>query len=817
MSNKGQVTVFIIIGIIILAVFALILYISNITTSGEFETEGRPVTDTVPQEFVAIQEYTETCLGSVAEQGILILGQQGGHLYPSSLGYYSTTDMTNSDGINMDPILVPYWHYNALENGNSAVSVASLQPALYDDDENYVGGTYMSIESQLARFVEEEIEDCLNKYEVFVGQNFEISYDSSDAGVTSRVWDGHVDFIMEMPLDVSRDEAGTEMNTFYTDLDVDLKHIYEIADEITGAEVDSTFLENQVIDLLLVHTGEDVSKFAPFQGVGLNDYNYLVWTSSDLQNKLEEMLSTYVPITRYYNSNNYIRYVYPVQSETTSLTQKISDNMILPLEGADDLDVTFDYFGWDTYFNINGGQEEVTPVNIFVDLPGPIGEPIVFQQYYNSYDFSYPVLVTLNDPEAFNGKGYTFNFALEANVINNKPVDPEYVQPATLLDPAQSLVCDKDHFDTGMLKSIIVDAYTYEPLELVKIGFDVPNSDYCNIGVTDEEGTLEANYPSVYGGVMDFYVDGYLRSYLPADTYPLKGQDGIIGFAIDGLDYEVVYLYQKKPVTVNIMKKNLEKCIVPKVCNLDKEECEEYANRKCFFNSGNGLFLSEPDWEIIANGSMTYLNEYYFIDSAKPLEDDEKAVFTLDRVSPVEEHPFVEEDYSISFVIEGDDTTEIELVPGIYSVTAQFLSQEELTILNDLRCPGTDDKDNCVNFTETEVASFITSMDWDTYETYFTILEDDLYNSNTLTFFSLANNVKILPDTVTSYDEDGNEVEIRPLIMEDLHMMSYSSNVSRTSKVRNGLEPEWDFYIEEEIGEEELNMLATDIAGEMGS
>ena len=134
MEKKGQVTIFIILGILLLVITGVMFYFKTLTVTETFETEGRPVVATVPQEFIAIQEYTETCLSSISEQGIKILGQQGGHIYPTEVGSYSLIDPTNSDGIVLGSLSVPYWHYNSLPNGDPAVSVSSLMPALYLED-----------------------------------------------------------------------------------------------------------------------------------------------------------------------------------------------------------------------------------------------------------------------------------------------------------------------------------------------------------------------------------------------------------------------------------------------------------------------------------------------------------------------------------------------------------------------------------------------------------------------------------------------------------------------------------------------------------
>ncbi len=783
MEKKAQVAIFMIVGILILVVFALILFISNKTTTVQLETIAAPSVETVPQEFVAIQEYTTNCLHQTAKQGAVILGQQGGYISPSTLGDFSLSNPTESIGIIMDPVQIPYWHYNALPNSDLAVSVSTFQPYLESHED------HMSIGAQLERFINEEIGSCLNDYEVFTNQAFAITASERESQV--RVGPGFVDVILEMPLAATRNDATTEMKVFHTTLDVDLGHVYEIANQITSAERNFTFLETQALDLLLVYSGEDITKFPPMSGVGFNDQNYLLWTDKQIKMRMQGVLSSHVPMLQYGDSQNFLHHKYSGNSPTTSLAQQMTDNMILPLNGGQDLEVRFDYLGWEPYLNMNGGEEEIRPSNILVQFPGWSGAPFGFQKYYNSYDFSYPVLVTVSDPTSFKGEGYTFSFALEANVINNEAIRQDYVQPPVQTN-RPTLLCDKNQRDTGPIRTLIVDSYTQEPLDLVSIGFSVPEIDRCEMGQTDTEGELETEYPAVIGGTMDFYVEDYLHSFLPVDTYYLKDRSAIVGQSVAGLDYEVVFLHKKKPITIKAMKKSINKCIVPKVCNLDKDKCDEYASRICFFNSGAGLFLPQnPDWVIEANGSLTFLNEFYFTNTEQQLDEQDKVVFTLDRVADVEEDIFVEEKFEQYVTLVGENTLEVDLVPGVYKVGAHLIREEAIVFSEDLRCADATQTKNCANITSMSVESVVSPLEWNTQATYFTITADDLYNSDTLTLYALQTNFFGLPEKVTSFDEDGDDIQVNSLVLEDLGMMGYSTNISRMPHVRSALEPVW--------------------------
>ncbi|MBU1111917.1 MAG: hypothetical protein ABIG93_04225 [archaeon] len=806
MNSKGQVTVFIIVGIIILLVAAIILYITSITITEEIETEGRQFVETVPQEFVAIQEYTEACLDSVAEQGIIVLGQQGGYLYPSNLGDYSITNPTDSVGVNLDPVLVPYWHYNANPNGEPAVAIATLQPALHDEDDTLAGGSYMSIESQLGRYVEEEIERCLNSYEVFSGQGFVIEY--GEKSVNARVWDGYVDFTLEMPMVASREDASAEMTQFYADLDVDLQNIYDVASEITVTERNQTFLESHLLNVLSVHMGLDQNRFPPVLMVVYDQDNPSMWVTSELKFKLKDLLNSYVPVLRYYGAKNFYRYEYPV-SDLSNLYQQVSDDMILPLESAPEYNIDFNYFSWEPYLDLNAGQEEVKPSEVYIKSPlDALSYEISFQKYLNTYDISYPVLVTIEDPEAFKGKGYTFNFALESNIINNEPVTTTSVVPGAIILGQDSLLCNQEQKNTEMISALVVDSYTKEPLDMVQFGFSIPDYDRCQMGVTDEGGVLETSYPAAYGGVLDLKANGYLPEYYSLDTYLYKDTPGFVGWAVAGFDTPVIELYPVKEVEVSIQKKTVEKCIktldamhcVKSTSSSDGfEECmAEPLNRVCMFNSGNGLFLpSTPDFESYANGSSSQWNEYYFVDSAKNLVPENEVFFMLERVSDVGgDAPGISSDsFTVVLGVSGGETTTAEFVPGVYKVTAtnqlHLSSENPYYIPSDERCI-TSDKDDCFNLTDSTLDDLIGGMmEWNDEDTYLTITAEDLYNSDSVTFYVIEQDFLAVPQTVTSIDDNGDDFEVNARLIEDLSALSKVINLSRETKVRNALEPKW--------------------------
>ena len=122
-GKSAQITVFIIIGIVILFTFAGIMYFTKTITKKDILTAAEPSLADVPTAFKPLSTYTESCINSVAKKGLLVLGEQGGYIYPDTVGKYSVINPTDADGINLEPLKVPYWHYNIETNSKKILFI----------------------------------------------------------------------------------------------------------------------------------------------------------------------------------------------------------------------------------------------------------------------------------------------------------------------------------------------------------------------------------------------------------------------------------------------------------------------------------------------------------------------------------------------------------------------------------------------------------------------------------------------------------------------------------------------------------------------
>jgi hypothetical protein len=812
-GKKGQVTIFIIIGIIILFVTAGVIFLTKNDVISDLTTD-QPNIASVATEFQPVQEYTQNCLEQIGERGLLILGKQGGYIYPDLVGQYSVTNPTDSDGLNLEPTKVPYWHYNIEPNSATKISLTSLQPALKGDE--------MSIESQLGRYVNENIAICVDDYAVFSSQGYTFEIKGTRSS-TVTVTENSVNFILNYPIEVSLGGSSTSMDTYFVKVPLNLKHYYEIANEITQSQKDYSFLESQSLDLIQSFSSVDTNKLPPTEAVSFELIGTNYWNVPDVKEDLKQVLTSYVPMLQMYGSHNLNHYEYPV-TDLSNLYQQNYDNMIIPLTGAEDLEVRFDYFGWELYLDMNDRNGIVTSDNIFVPGKWGIVPPFGTQRYNTVYDVSYPVLVSIDDPLAFDGQGYQFIFSLEANIRNNDRVEANEILPPAISAFSDSIACQDNQRDTKLIRSIVVDSFSKEPIEIVRVGFTIPNQDECLIGVTDNEGVLDESYPAVYGGVVNFIKEDYLTNYYPIDTYPIKDSGALVGYAVAELNEPVIEMHKFKTIDISVKKKKVGKCVTPLSCEYTvgtsilpvipyKDiECKK-SKQQCFFNKG--LFdLPKPVASYSAIGSLSQYSDYYFLPgNIESLKEYEEVFLTLNRVKDVNDN-VLDDDYSTVVQVVGDTKSEIRLVPGVYEVSGLVTRNKELVIPKDERSMKfpilTVDKEETFTMEESKSEKFITgSLQWDDNDwygenLYLTITPDDLYTSNELTFYMPTVDFDSIPKEIkTPVKECGGfscllgvclfdgciskKVSTPAIVMEDQQIMGEIGNISKN--VRKDLEP----------------------------
>ncbi|MBN1386711.1 hypothetical protein JW968_07135 [Candidatus Woesearchaeota archaeon] len=196
--KRGQVTVFIVLGIVLIMIISLIIYMSSLRNKGEMEmaVEQASITD-----FEQIRMSTQKCVDDVAEIGYFHLGLKGGyhHIPPLHLEtIYSP---------------VPYFYYKGAKSVH----------------------TENSLEIELEDYVDEALQYCLNDFKTYRFQGYQ--FDNLRYATDVKFSDETVVFKVEFPFEVKQGEKVKTFTEFQYSRPSRMMTILKASERITDSIV----------------------------------------------------------------------------------------------------------------------------------------------------------------------------------------------------------------------------------------------------------------------------------------------------------------------------------------------------------------------------------------------------------------------------------------------------------------------------------------------------------------------------------------------------------------------------------------------------
>ncbi|MBW2964364.1 hypothetical protein KY363_02795 [Candidatus Woesearchaeota archaeon] len=503
-DRKAQITVFMIVGIILLFSSALLFYIRGQIVEG-IPSEFIPTLEEVPLEAQPIKVFVEDCLKQVTIDGIKKLGAHGGYIDPTDNKYGSIFSAglspTESEALVMPggkSSMLPYWWY--LKSPNTCLGSCEFgtnRPALYKSQ-----GAQTSIEDQLDTYIKNNLETCLEGFSAFTEQGFDIEITGS-LEPDFKVAEQDVLVILKYPMTISRAGQTTDVEQFYTKIDVNLKNVYDLATDVVNSELAFNFLEVHALNLIAMYSKPPSnSKLPPMSHFSFGYGEYYLWTTTETRDKLESyVLPPGMSMLQIIGTTNYQRHVIFDQEKGKydRVMTGIMDKTQVTLNSSRNytsLEARLSYLDWwPVYLNINDA-EVLKPQDVGPAFAGPLFDLLGMSQYTFLYDLSFPVIVSIADPWAFNGDGFKFNFAMEANVRNNVPMNTSFARLQRA--PQASYLCDVNHRNSGLITITVEDIYTGEPVSGARVDF-VAGDESCFIGfanlTADNKSVISAKFP----------------------------------------------------------------------------------------------------------------------------------------------------------------------------------------------------------------------------------------------------------------------------------------------------------------------------------
>ena len=339
MRSKGQTTIFIIIAILIVAVFA-----------GFFIFRDKISISRIPASMQPIYTSFLSCLEEDALVGIDILMSQGGYIeipeFEPGSAYMPFSSQLNFLG---NPI--PYWYY---VSGNNI------------EKEQVPSKKYM--ETELEDFIEQRISEC--SFDNYYDSGYAIYSESPKASV--EIQDKDIEINLKMDLTIEKDDETVLVKDHRVVTNSKLGKLYDSAIKVYEEEQSKLFLEEYAIDTLRL--------YAPVDGVELS-CSPEVWNAEEVFDELYEAIEiNTLALKSKGNSNDYFVVDLPVNEDVRFLASQ----------------------NWPHNFEVNPSEGVFMIANPVGNQAGLGVLGFCYVSYHYVYNVKYPVLVQVyEDDEIF--------------------------------------------------------------------------------------------------------------------------------------------------------------------------------------------------------------------------------------------------------------------------------------------------------------------------------------------------------------------------------------------------------------------------------
>ena len=474
-ARKGQITVFIIVGLLLLIVTALILVLQDqiydISSSTFFPTqEGK------------VSSYITDCVKTVGEDALEIIGIQGGYIeFPE---FYD-----QSNYIEVSPFLaVPLW------GNRDTVYYPSLEMILSDLD----------------NYIEENVRDCLLGTEAFT-ESYDI-IEKSEIVSNTVFRDESTLFNVEWTVEV-RDKMGevlSEIIVHQIESPIKFKKIYIMAESIIKYEYSSFKFEDLVQDMIALEHPD-----VPTSGLEMS-CTKREWDIAKVKSTLSDMIRVNFGHLTVEGSNfkGFDEETYPYYNSHYVWDIDYMDN---------DLSV---YFRPDQNSGINihvtptsGGRLQSSQVKGLDLIP-----ILCTQQWKFTYDVEFPLMIQVVDDT-----GYDFNFASTVNLKRNFPdKSSQDLRPQNIVQSNyEKEYCDESllqyevfYSTESVIENNLTGVYFTDPLDGANVTYTCLKYT-CDIGATQYDygqrgdiSGIEKLTPACTNAVIRAEKPGYTDTYV---------------------------------------------------------------------------------------------------------------------------------------------------------------------------------------------------------------------------------------------------------------------------------------------------------------
>ncbi|MBI2666964.1 hypothetical protein HYX13_05105 [Candidatus Woesearchaeota archaeon] len=197
MHKRGQITVFIIVGMLLIGVTALIFFLTKITTITTLSAA------TPANSAASLKNYLTQCLEKTAQEGISLIGLQG--------GYYRVPKET----------LVGHFSFDTPVYFATPKAVPDIK----------------SIEKELAVYIEENLGSCTKHFITFQEQGMQVVEGAKKAKINIRP--GKIQVNLHYPLTIKQQTQETALEDFSATIPLDFFQFHSWVEETFAVQQES--------------------------------------------------------------------------------------------------------------------------------------------------------------------------------------------------------------------------------------------------------------------------------------------------------------------------------------------------------------------------------------------------------------------------------------------------------------------------------------------------------------------------------------------------------------------------------------------------
>lgn len=470
-KRKAQITIFIVIGIILLIAIGLFFV---------FRQLGIPRAEiAVPEEVAPVKELVEQCLETTLGEAVVLVGMQGGYttvpedLATSPYGHLSIAG----------PYMTPMWYYS----GTLRI------PEIFE------------IEGQIDDYVKENIDFCINNFTDVDAYEVNIL---GDGEFTTAINKEDVTVFMTMPVEILKGNQRFEWEEFSTKIDAKLQKAYDIARQVLENENLQMFLEQVTIDLMAIDP--DI----PFTNFRFDKCHRLTWSKRTISSKLKDTLYYNMPRLRV-NRTMYERFDRNEDYQRNHFLMNAID------QDEKDITVGFRYDkDWPLLLDARPSEGDTLKSNSGKGFAKYMAF-LCMNFYHFTYDVEFPVEIIVREDTSFDDQGFVFRFGTPV-IIKQNQGSRDYLAEPELVVP---------RFDVDFCGMVTDEAYDIRAIDPVTNEELMANISFecvvfrCELGRTDlsEDDlavSLKTRLPStctggniiVNGEYDEFFNRGYFES-----------------------------------------------------------------------------------------------------------------------------------------------------------------------------------------------------------------------------------------------------------------------------------------------------------------